>query len=184
MSGGIKGVVMGAGRVNPPTRGHTILFRLIEENAHKLGCIPMFFIVDGEKSSQDKNKNPLTALQRLAIVRKLFPAIKFDIVSSAFEAVEVLDLQGLRPRMWVCGSDRASNYRKLLASEKLDGEVLEVDREAGEADGVSATAARKAALEGNMEEFIHHMPQDAKLEDLAQIAQSIREAINGGHTKL
>jgi hypothetical protein len=154
------------------------MVRKLEEEAKRLGIRPMLFIVDGAKSGQDKSKNPLTGEQRLAIARKLYPGITIDIVGTAYEALEVLDLQYLDAKVWVAGSDRASNYRKLVASEHLDCEVFEVDREAGDADGVSATAARQAALQGDMEAFAHHMP-DLSHDDLADIAEMIREANHG-----
>jgi len=181
MAGGQNNqVALMVGRLNPPTRGHGILISRLREIALRLGARPILYIVDGEKSSKDKTKNPLTAEQRLALTRKLYPGIMVDVVSSAYEALEVLDLQGLKPKAWIAGSDRASNYRKLVASEKLDCEVFEVDREAGEADGISATAARQAALDGNMVEFAHHMPELSHT-DLADIARMIREATDGSH---
>lgn len=183
MGGGQNnGVALMVGRLNPPTRGHGVLISKLKETASRLGARPILYIVDGEKSSKDKAKNPLTADQRLVVARKLFPGITVDVVSSAYEALEVLDLQGLTPKAWIAGSDRASNYRKLVASENLDCEVFEVDREAGEADGVSATAARQAALDGNMIEFAHHMP-DLSPDELADIARMIREATNGRYPR-
>jgi hypothetical protein len=179
MSGGSNEVVFGVGRLNPPTRGHDVLVTRVKEAAARLGARPILYIVDGEKSGKDKRKNPLTGEQRVEIVRRLFPGITVDLVSSAYEALEVLDLQGFKPKVWVAGSDRAVNYRKLLASERLDCEVLEVDREAGDADGVSATAARKAALDGDMNEFAHHMPSALTTQELAVIAGMIREVTRG-----
>jgi nicotinamide mononucleotide adenylyltransferase len=175
MNRGSNKVVFGVGRLNPPTRGHDVMVQQVKETAERLGARAILYIVDGEKSGQDKSKNPLTGEQRVAIARRLFPGVTIDVVGSAYEVLEVLDLQYLEPRVWVAGSDRAAKYRKLLASELLDCEVLEVDRSAGEADGVSATAARKAALEGNMEEFAHHMPSDLSPQELAEIANMIRE---------
>ena len=177
-----NGAAVVVGRLNPPTRGHGILIRQLKETAQRLGARPILYIVDGEKSSQDKVKNPLTGNQRLQLARKLFPGITVDVVASAYEALEVLDLQGFELKAWIAGSDRASNYRKLVASEHLDCEVFEVDREAGEADGVSATAARQAACSGDMEAFAHHMP-DLQPDDLADIARMIREAHNGINTR-
>jgi nicotinamide mononucleotide adenylyltransferase len=181
MSGGSNKVVFAAGRLNPPTKGHDVLVRQVKEAAERIGARAMLYIVDGEKSGKDKSKNPLTGDQRVKLARRLFPGVTVDVVSSAYEVLEVLDLQGYQPKVWVAGTDRAANYRKLLASEQLDCEVVEVDREAGEADGVSATLARKAALEGNMEEFARQMPDLTPLE-LADIADMIREATNGRHS--
>lgn len=179
MSEGSNKVVFAAGRLNPPTKGHGVLIRKVKETAERLGARAILYIVDGEKSGKDKKKNPLTGEQRVEIARKLFPGVTIDVVGSAYEVLEVLDLQNLEPEVWVAGSDRAAKYRKLLASEHLDCEVLEVDREAGDADGVSATAARTAALEGNMEAFAHHMPDTLTAQELADIAVMIREVTNG-----
>lgn len=179
MSEGSNKVVFAAGRLNPPTKGHGVLIRRVKETAERLGARAMLYIVDGEKSGKDKSKNPLTGEQRVEIARRLYPGVTIDVVGSAYEVLEVLDLQYLEPEVWVAGSDRAANYRRLLSSEKLECEVLEVDREAGEADGVSATAARKAAIEGNMEEFALHMPSDLNPRELAEIADMIREVTYG-----
>lgn len=171
--------VITVGRMNPPTRGHAVLVKKVIEEAKRIGARPFLFIVDGAKTSEDKIKNPLTGQQREHIVKKLFPGVTVDIVSNAYEALEVLDLQGMAPKIWVAGSDRAPKYRKLLLSEKLDGEVVEVDREAGEADGVSATAARQAALANDWETFQIMMPRDADPELLVKIMKEIREATYG-----
>ena len=179
MNRGSNKVVFAVGRLNPPTKGHDVLVQQLVETANRLGARPMLYIVDGAKSGQDKDKNPLTGEQRMVIARQLFPGVDIDIVGSAYEALEVLDLQYLDPRAWIAGSDRAAKYRKLLAGEQLDCEVIEVDRNAGEADGVSATEARRAALEGNMEEFAHHMPARLQPNELADIANMIREVNNG-----
>lgn len=179
MSGGSNKVVFAAGRLNPPTKGHEVLVQQVKDAAKRLGARAMLYIVDGAKTGQDKSKNPLTSEQRVAIARRLFPGVTIDVVGSAYEVLEVLDLQYLEPRVWVAGTDRAAKYRKLLASEQLDCEVIEVDRSAGEADGVSATAARKAAIEGNMEEFSHHMPSALSPRELAEIADMIREVTYG-----
>jgi nicotinamide mononucleotide adenylyltransferase len=179
MSGGGNGVVFAVGRLNPPTKGHDVLVQRVVETARRLGARPMLYIVDGEKSGKDKDKNPLTGEQRAEIARGLFPGVTIDVVGSAYEVLEVLDLQYLSPEVWVAGTDRAANYRRLLASEQLDCEVLEVDRSAGDADGVSATAARRAALSGDMDEFAHHMPSRLEPQDLARIAEMIREVLHG-----
>lgn len=172
-------VVFAVGRLNPPTKGHSVMIQKLKETARLLEAQPVLFIVDGEKSGKDKRKNPLSVDQRLSLAHRLYSDIKIDVVSSAFEALEVLYVQGLKPCAWVAGSDRALNYRRILESENLEGEIVEIDRDAGDADGVSATAARKAALEGNLEEFSHHMPSDLSRQELESLAHDIREVIRG-----
>lgn len=179
----MKPAVITVGRLNPPTRGHAVLVRRVLDIAKQTGSEPILFIVDGEKSGKDKNKNPLTGNQRESYVKQFFPGIRVDVVNSAYQVLEVLDVQGMTPAVWIAGTDRASNYRKLLASEKLEGEVVEVDREAGEADGVSATLARQAAIDGNVELFKAQMPNGIDDATLAEMMVLIREATNGGHSK-
>ena len=176
----MRSVVFTLGRLNPITRGHSVLVKLVENEAKKIGALPMIFIVDGEKSSKDKSKNPLTGAQREYIAKKLFPVIKVDIVSNAYEALEVLYVQGLIPAVWVAGSDRAPKYRKMLLGENPNGVVVEVNRESGEADGVSATAARQAALENDWKTFLSLMPKEADTDFLAMVMKEIREALNVG----
>lgn len=178
----MRPAVITVGRMNPPTRGHAVLVQKVLEIARETGARPILFLVDGEKSGQDKSKNPLTGRQREAYAKKLFPGIEVDVVSNAYQVIDVLDVQGFEPAIWVTGSDRASNYRKLLSSAKLDGQVVEVDREAGEADGVSATAARQAALAEDWDTFQSLMPRGASQDVLAEVMETIRGACNGNDT--
>lgn len=171
--------VITVGRMNPPTRGHAVLVRKVLEIARETGAQPILYLVDGEQTGKDKIKNPLTGAQREAYVKQMFPGIKVDVVTSAYQVIDVLEVQGMMPAIWVAGSDRASNYRKMLIGANLKGQVVEVDREAGEADGVSATAARQAALDGDMESFRALMPDSVSLEVLANVMEDIREAQHG-----
>jgi hypothetical protein len=172
-------VVMGTGRLNPFTRGHKALVEKLKEAAQEFKARPILFIIDGEKTSLDKRKNPLTGDQRSQLVRRLYPDLDVDVVSSPFEALEVLDLQGLKPKAWVVGSDRAKGYQRLIISENLDCKMEILDRHSGQAPGISATGARNAALENNMEEFARHMPPELSSDELATIAGMIREVNHG-----
>lgn len=174
--------VIAVGRFNPPTLGHAVLVKKVLEEANRADAVPLLFIVDGAKSSLDKSKNPLTGIQREHYIRLLFPEIQVCIVASAFHAIETLQEQGLCPVVWIAGTDRASKYRKLLASVELTGQVIEVNREAGEAEGVTATAARKAALAGDLETFKSLMPTQVAEEILAEMMFVIREETNGNPT--
>jgi citrate lyase synthetase len=173
--------VIAVGRMNPPTRGHAVLIRKVKEEAKRLKARPILFIVDGEKSGKDKAKNPLSGQQREAYAKRLFPGVQVDIVSSAYQVLDVLYVQGLEPAVWIAGSDRSRNYQKMLEGASLKGKVVEVDRDAGEADGVSATAAREAALAGDWNGFKALMPVGASDELLADIMRNIREATDARH---
>lgn len=168
--------VIAVGRMNPPTRGHAVLVRKVKEEAKRLGARPILFIVDGEKSGKDKAKNPLTGSQREAYAKRLFPGVQVDVVSNAYQVLDVLYVQGYEPTVWIAGSDRSLNYQKMLQGAELSGKVVEVDRDAGEADGVSATAAREAASAGDLEGFKALMPLNASDELVADIMETIRDA--------
>jgi citrate lyase synthetase len=175
--------VIAVGRMNPPTRGHAVLVKRVKEEAKRLNARPILFIVDGEKSGQDKAKNPLTGEQREAYAKRLFPGVQVDVVSSAYQVLDVLYVQGYEPAVWIAGSDRSRNYQRMLEGASLTGKVVEVDRDAGEADGVSATAAREAALAGDWEGFKALTPVGASDELIADMMKNIREANHARHAE-
>ena len=171
----MKPVVMVVGRLNPITDGHRVLVELAEKEAQKIGAQVMVFIVDGAESGKDKTKNPLSGDSRLAYFKTLFPGVHVDLANGAWDALEIIDIQGLKPALWIAGSDRSSKYQSLLDHYGLGGKVFAVDREAGEADGVSATAARKAAIEGDFQVFKTQMPKKASDALLVDLMNEIRK---------
>lgn len=173
----MRSVVIVAGRFNPITEGHRVLIELAKKKADEIGVELAAFIIDGQITGKDKDKNPLTGEERLKYFKEFFPQVPVDLSSSAYEVLEILDVQGIRPAYWVAGSDRSSNYKKLMAFYGLGGEVIVVDREAGEADGVSATAARQAAREGNWLGFKDQMPQGVNDDILMDLMNKIREVM-------
>ncbi len=177
----MQSAVIAVGRMNPPTRGHAVLVRKVIEEAKRLGARPILFIVDGEKSGKDKAKNPLSGQQREAYVKSLFPGVQVDVVSSAYQVLDVLYVQGYEPAIWIAGSDRSQNYQRMLVGDKLTGLVVEIDRDAGEADGVSATAARTAAHAGDWKGFKELMPINASEELLTDMMEKIRDANRTRH---
>lgn len=173
----MKPVVMVVGRMNPITDGHRVVVDLAVKKANRIGGQVMVFIIDGLQTGKDKAKNPLSGEARLAYFKEFFPGINVDLASSAWEALEIVDIQGLRPALWIAGSDRSSKYQALLDFYGLGGKVVAIDRENGDADGVSATAARKAALEGNWEDFKTQMPKGVQPNLLVGLMEELREVI-------
>jgi hypothetical protein len=167
--------VMVIGRLNPPTAGHEVLVDMAVQEAKARNTKAVLYIVDGAITAKDKARNPLSGDSKLAYAKKLFPQISCELVNSAYHALEVLDIQGKSPGVWITGSDRASECRRLLKFYGLGGEVIVVDREGGDADGVSATAARKAALEGDWDGFVSQMPKGADTALLADLMKEICE---------
>ena len=172
-------IVLGNGRCNPPTRGHWHLIRKVEKLSEEMGTRAEFFIIDGEQSGKDKQKNPLTPEQRVAILRGWFPSVHFDIAGSAYDVMEVLEVQNKIPTFMVACSDRAKKYKKLLdfAGFKAAA-IVELDRESGDADGVSATKARAAAAAGDFDEFVRMMPSEVDINSLRESFDLVRKALN------
>lgn len=169
-------IVFGTGRCNPPTSGHFELIKRIKGLAEELNLPAEFHIVDGEQSSKDLVKNPLTPEQRIAFLRSYFPTVRFEISQSAYDSMEVLEVQNKAPAFMVAGSDRAKKYRRLLDySGFSSAQIIEVDRTRGVAQGVSATAARAAAKAGDYEEFSRMMPSD--FDQTREVFNLVRKAL-------
>jgi hypothetical protein len=146
-------VVFTVGRYNPPTKGHDFVFDIVLTQARRLETKPYIFIVDGAKSGLDRQRNPLSAEFRFRLLNQIYPEFKIDIINDAYQALEVLEVQGLNPAFWVAGSDRVPRYQKLLNSQGLQGQIISVNRDSGLVANISASRARKSALAGEIEEF-------------------------------
>ena len=62
-------VVFAFGRLNPPTIGHQKLIDKVITMAKRVKGLPVLYV----SASQDKNKNPLTAKQKLDYLKKIYP---------------------------------------------------------------------------------------------------------------
>lgn len=173
-------VALSLGRYNPPTLGHFESLRELQRVARANGVRPEVFVIEGEQSSQDKQKNPLSANQRIRILKSWFPDIHFDIAGSAYDVMEVLQVQGKRPKFWIAGTDRVKRYKQLLDYAGFKHSlVVELDRLEGKAAGVSATKARAAAANADLETFISMMPDDISRESHTQVYEIVRKALTG-----
>jgi nicotinic acid mononucleotide adenylyltransferase len=170
--------VITTGRFNPVTKGHAVLIQNLIDDAKRKNAKPVVFIIDAEKTGKDKNRNPLTGAQRLEILKSLYPNVIVDVVSNPVEALDVLDVQGMSPITWIAGSDRVSDYRKLLDYVDIKTcEVLEVDRDIGEAAGVSATMAKNAVKANDLKLFKAMMPEQLTDQVIADIFEKIRKQL-------
>jgi hypothetical protein len=109
------------GRMNPPTAGHykviDTMKNFIRSNPKlKLSATPIVVVVDGEKTSQDKLKNPLTADERVKFMSGSGRAngVLFVIAPSAFAAFEEVRKAGYEPIAIAAGSDRSQRYMEIL----------------------------------------------------------------------
>jgi hypothetical protein len=160
-----KHVTFCFGRMNPPTIGHE---QVLDTMAEEGGDMKIFV-----SQSQDAKKNPLDYATKIKFIKAMFPKYAGSVVenSSLNTVVKVAshlyDL-GYRSATFVAGSDRLEDMKKLLeAYNGVEGkahgfynfEVLDFkssgEREDGAEGvaGVSASGARAAAANGDLEAF-------------------------------
>ena len=153
------------GRMNPPTIGHAEVFKTM---AAQGGDFQIFV-----SQSQDKKENPLSYDEKINFIKKIHPQYASHIVenrelNTVVKVASYLYEQGYRNATFVAGSDRLDSFKKLLSQYngvegKAHGyykfDVLDFVS-AGERDpdsegvsGVSASKARAAAANNNLEAF-------------------------------
>ena len=173
-----KTVVFSFSRFNPPTTGHQKLLQKIIQTAKQVGGQPKLFV----SYSQDSKKNPLTAKQKIAYIKKMFPKearpLELKDNSSIKNAIDVAtELNGKYDKLvMVVGSDRVNDFKTLLNKyngvDSLHGFYKYQDIQivsAGERDpdaegvaGMSASKMRAAAASGDYESFSLGLPSTFK----------------------
>jgi hypothetical protein len=161
----VKHVTFCFGRMNPPTIGHK---QVLDTMKSQGGEMKIFV-----SQSQDAKKNPLDYATKIKFIKAMFPDYAADVVenSSLNTVVKVASYlydQGYTAATFVAGSDRLEDMKKLLeAYNGVEGkshgyykfEVLDFvssgEREDGAEGvaGVSASAARAAAANGDLAAF-------------------------------
>ena len=166
--------VFSFGRLNPPTTGHQKLLQKIIQTAKQQAGYACLFV----SHSQDPKKNPLTAKQKVAYIKKMFP--------KEARQIEIKEDSGLRNAMdiatelnkyydnlvMVVGSDRVRDFKNLL--NKYNGvdskhgyykytniqivSAGERDPDAEGVAGMSASKMRAAAASGDYESFSLGLP--------------------------
>ncbi len=112
------------GRLNPPTTGHYFVIDKMKQFARKYGkgMVPVVVIVDGKKTGDDKERNPLTPEQRIAYMKASGRAdgVRFIVAPNAFAGFEAVRKEGLEPMAIAAGSDRKDDYLRILDGHFLD----------------------------------------------------------------
>lgn len=154
------------GRMNPPTLGHAQLIDTVAKSSHG-----DYFIFASQ--SQDPKKNPLDFGAKIAFLKEMFPKHANHIVdqsgiSTALHAASLLYDAGYRSVTFVAGSDRLATFQKLLTDYNgVEGKGHgyykfkniefvssgERDPDADGLAGISASKARDAAKDGDIEAF-------------------------------
>ena len=173
-----KTVVFSFGRLNPPTIGHQKLLQKIVQTAKRMSGQPMMFV----SYSQDAKKNPLSAKQKIAYIKKMFPKearqLKLEDDSSLRNAMDIAsNLHGKFDNLvMVVGSDRVKDFENLLNKYndveskhgyyKYDNIQIvsagERDPDAEGVTGMSASKMRAAAASGDYESFSLGLPSSFK----------------------
>ena len=153
-----KAAVM-VGRLQPPTGGHYKVLDAMKTYIRKSKEVDaaVLVIISGEKSSQDKEKNPLTAEERVKFVEASGRANGVIVLTapSGFAAFEAVRKAGYEPIAVAAGSDRAAGYIELLDKYFTDpngGKIKHVrvpglDREGQDGKQNQKTGAMNKALE-------------------------------------
>jgi hypothetical protein len=164
------------GRFNPPTTGHEKLIIKLDSVAKK-NSAPMYVF---PTHSNDPAKNPLPHGLKVAYMKKMYKKyaknIQISKARNVFEVAKVLFDKGHKSIIMVVGSDRVTEFTKLL--EKYDGvesthgyyefENIEVvsagerDPDAEGVSGMSASKMRAAAADGDKDLFLQGVPSTFK----------------------
>jgi len=144
------------GRLQPVHLGHVKIIKKMKN--------PIVVLVKGAKSSQDKNRNPLSAEEQRKLLKKAVPRVKVVVAKAGYLPEIIADLReaGYEVETVYAGSDRISSYKrqvdsankKLLDKQKFDVTFRETERFA------SATEVRNAIRSDDKDEFQKLMPKE------------------------
>lgn len=150
------------GRFQPPHRGHrAIIEMMIEDTKYH----PIVLLIDGKKSSQDKERNPLLPLVRHEVLTEL--PVQVMIAENPYVGLETISELYVIRKVYQ-GEDR--DYQPLLASLGLPAIIEELPR-----TPISSTQMRTMARAGMFEEFVENFYSDDE-ETARQVYEDIRNA--------
>lgn len=170
-----KVAVMAFGRMNPPTRGHSVVVQTVMDEARRLHGDHFVFV----SKAQDAKENPLDIDTKMGYLSTIFPDA--NLVSEAttpWDAVLSLCEKGYTDIVLVTGDDRVERYARIAEYKgrkaEKDGSgrsysfesfsvVVAGDPREDGGDGISSvrsSRARKAAWEGDYGEFSRLIPTE------------------------
>lgn len=161
-----KGVVFAFGRFEPPHRGHVTLAHFVIDTAAKLNADAVIF----GSHSQDAKNNPLPWNVKMKLFQQLIgrTPIHFEMtpgITDPWKAiVHLMELGYTRIYLVAAGDDRVPGFQKMMQSIKQsplgskikDLQVISSDVPgSARVKGISGTAARQAAISGDLKQFIY-----------------------------
>ena len=186
-----KTAVVAWGRANPPTIGHQKLFDKTIEHAKSVGGTPHIYV----SHSQDAKKNPLSASEKVGLIKKAYKTHKnLSVRSSSKETPSIVEIatklhgEGYHHLHVVAGSDRVEQYHNLLHKynnkpDHYSFKSIKVvsaghrDPDAEGAEGMSASKLRSHAISGNKEGFKKGMMHGLSDKDKEDVYHKVRSAL-------
>jgi len=181
--------VLAFGRMNPPTIGHGALVDKVKDLATANKAKHTVVL----SHSQDPEKNPLSAEQKLKHAKRFFPGANIEAASDAeptfIHHAKKLHKQGVDHLIMVGGSDRVDEYKKILDKYNGPGKDFNFKRidvvSAGERDpdaegvsGMSASKMRGHAMNRNFTEFKKGIPQHVHPEHARELYDEVRKGMH------
>lgn len=168
-----KSAVLTFGRFQPPTIGHEKLVDAVVSASKKLRADAFIF----PSRTQDTKKNPLSAKDKIAFMRKSFKRVNIvdsEKINTVFVAVSELQKQGYTNITLVVGGDRVDEFKRVTTpylnhadpkkSMNIDPAKFNVisagerDPDATDVSGMSASKMRDAVSENDFDSFITGVP--------------------------
>ena len=176
------------GRMNPPTIGHG---KLLDKLSQKAGSNPYRIYVT---QSNDQKSNPLTYMEKIKTLRKMFPRHARSIISNKklktiFQAVTSLYDEGFKSIVMLAGSDRVIEFDTLL--KKYNGKksthgfynfqsirVISAgqrDPDSEGVEGMSASKMRGFAKDNDFTSFSQGLPKGVSNPDAKSLYNLLRK---------
>jgi len=178
-------LTLGFGRFNPPTLGHEKLLSKIKDTSEG-GAYTVY-----PSHSEDNDKNPIGAEDKVLFMKKLFPDHSSNIIydqsiRTIIDALKHADVQGYETINLVVGSDRQKEFESL--ANKYNGELYNFnainvisagdrDPDAEGAEGMSASKLRSLAADGDFEGFKAGLPKAAKGKVAQELFNTVQKSI-------
>jgi len=172
-------VVFTFGRMNPPTAGH----KQVLDTMCKIDADHLVFL----SYTQDSKTNPLSWTERRKIINTCYPEVlvpEDSSIKTPFQALEQL-CKLYDDIVFVIGDDRVEaftlampKYAKEWGAKKF--KIVSAGERLTESDGikgVSASKARKYALDGNFEQFKTQMLPGLHKHTINAVYKKIRDRL-------
>lgn len=178
-----KHVAITFGRFNPPHAGHGKLLDAVKEAGGDSGNYRIY-----PSRSQDHQKNPLSATEKVGHMRKMFPQHKKAIQNNEahrniFDVLRDLNDEGHEHVTMVVGDDRVKEFENLankyngihynFKSINIKSAGARADDSEDPIENLSASKMRAHAQSGDHESFHAGMPKGVSKKQSAQLMQDV-----------